>query len=237
MSLNEQQLAKLNKVQLDESWKYGLSEFLLSPKMDELKAFLVEEKKADKIIYPPNHLIFNALNTTPLDRVKVVILGQDPYHGPNQAHGLSFSVQKGVALPPSLRNIFHELNTDLGVPVSRHGDLSKWAAQGVLLLNSVLTVVAGQPTSHHKQGWEEFTDAVIDVLNEQREYVVFILWGAYAQRKGQRINRNRHLVLTAAHPSPLSANRGGFFGCKVFSKTNQYLKQHGIEPIDWQLDA
>ena len=237
MSLNEQQLAKLNKVQLDESWKYGLSEFLLSPKMDELKAFLVEEKKADKIIYPPNHLIFNALNTTPLDRVKVVILGQDPYHGPNQAHGLSFSVQKGVALPPSLRNIFHELHTDLTVPISRHGDLSKWAAQGVLLLNSVLTVEAGQPTSHQKQGWEEFTDAVIDVLNEQREHVVFILWGAYAQRKGQRIDRNKHLVLTAAHPSPLAANRGGFFGCKVFSKTNHYLKQHGIEPIDWQLDA
>ena len=148
MSLNEQQLAKLNKVQLDESWKYGLSEFLLSPKMDELKAFLVEEKKADKIIYPPNHLIFNALNTTPLDRVKVVILGQDPYHGPNQAHGLSFSVQKGVALPPSLRNIFHELHADLGVERPKHGDLTHWAEQGVLLLNAVLTVEAGQPTSH-----------------------------------------------------------------------------------------
>ncbi|MEG2434489.1 MAG: uracil-DNA glycosylase, partial [Acinetobacter sp.] len=148
MSLNEQQLAKLNKVQLDESWKYGLSEFLLSPKMDELKAFLVEEKKADKIIYPPKHLIFNALNTTPLDRVKVVILGQDPYHGPNQAHGLSFSVQKGVALPPSLRNIFHELHADVGVERPKHGDLTHWAEQGVLLLNAVLTVEAGQPTSH-----------------------------------------------------------------------------------------
>lgn len=237
MSLNEQQLAKLNKVQLDESWKYGLSEFLLSPKMDELKAFLVEEKKADKIIYPPNHLIFNTLNTTPLDRVKVVILGQDPYHGPNQAHGLSFSVQKGVALPPSLRNIFHELHADVGVERPKHGDLTHWAEQGVLLLNAVLTVEAGQPTSHQKRGWEEFTDHVIDVLNEQREHIVFILWGAYAQRKGQRINQDKHLVLKAAHPSPLAANRGGFFGCKVFSKSNNYLKQHGIEPIDWQLDA
>ena len=237
MSLNEQQIAKLNKVQLDDSWKYGLSDFLLSPKMDALKTFLIEEKKADKVIYPPNHLIFNALNTTPLDRVKVVIIGQDPYHGPNQAHGLSFSVQKGVALPPSLRNIFHELHTDLGVPVSRHGDLTKWAEQGVLLLNSVLTVEAGQPTSHQKQGWEDFTDHVIDVLNEQREHIVFILWGAYAQRKGQRIDQEKHLVLKAAHPSPLAANRGGFFGCKVFSKSNNYLKQHGIEPIDWQLDA
>lgn len=237
MSLNEQQIAKLNKVQLDDSWKYGLSEFLLSPKMDALKTFLIEEKKADKVIYPPNHLIFNALNTTPLDRVKVVIIGQDPYHGPNQAHGLSFSVQKGVALPPSLRNIFHELHNDLGVKISKHGDLTHWAEQGVLLLNAVLTVEAAQPTSHQKRGWEEFTDHVIDVLNEQREHIVFILWGAYAQRKGQRIDQNKHLILKAAHPSPLSANRGGFFGCKVFSKTNNYLKQHGIEPIDWQLDA
>ena len=237
MSLNEQQIAKLNKVQLDDSWKYGLSEFLLSPKMDALKTFLIEEKKADKVIYPPNHLIFNAFNTTPLDRVKVVIIGQDPYHGPNQAHGLSFSVQKGVALPPSLRNIFHELHNDLGVKIPKHGDLTHWAEQGVLLLNAVLTVEAAQPTSHQKRGWEEFTDHVIDVLNEQREHIVFILWGAYAQRKGQRIDQNKHLVLKAAHPSPLSANRGGFFGCKVFSKTNNYLKQHGIEPIDWQLDA
>ncbi len=237
MSLNEQQIAKLNKVQLDDSWKYGLSEFLLSPKMDALKTFLIEEKKADKVIYPPNHLIFNALNTTPFDRVKVVIIGQDPYHGPNQAHGLSFSVQKGVALPPSLRNIFHELHNDLGVKIPKHGDLTHWAEQGVLLLNAVLTVEAAQPTSHQKRGWEEFTDYVIDVLNEQREHIVFILWGAYAQRKGQRIDQNKHLILKAAHPSPLSANRGGFFGCKVFSKTNNYLKQHGIEPIDWQLDA
>ncbi|KGT46730.1 MULTISPECIES: uracil-DNA glycosylase [Acinetobacter] len=235
--LAEQQIAKLNKVQLDDSWKYELSDFLLGSKMESLRTFLIEEKRADKVIYPPNHLIFNALNTTPLDKVKVVILGQDPYHGPNQAHGLSFSVQKGVALPPSLRNIFHELHSDLGVPIPKHGDLTHWAQQGVLLLNAVLTVEAGQPTSHQKRGWEEFTDHVIDVINEQRENVVFILWGAYAQRKGQRIDQNKHLVLKAAHPSPLSANRGGFFGCKVFSKANNYLKQHGIEPIDWQLDA
>ena len=237
MSLTEQQQIKLDKIHLDAGWKSGLSEFLLSPKMDELKDFLVQEKKADKIIYPPSSLIFNALNTTPLANVKVVILGQDPYHGPNQAHGLSFSVQKGVAIPPSLRNIFHELNTDLGVVKPIHGDLTRWAEQGVLLLNAVLTVEAGQPTSHQKRGWEDFTDHVIDVLNEQRDHVVFILWGAYAQRKGQRIDQNKHLVLKAAHPSPLAANRGGFFGCKVFSKSNNYLKQNGIEPINWQLDA
>ena len=237
MSLTEQQQAKLQKIQLDESWKVALSDFLLSPKMDELKQFLVQEKQADKTIYPPSSLIFNALNTTPLHQVKVVIVGQDPYHGANQAHGLSFSVQRGVAIPPSLRNIFHELHSDLGVNIPKHGNLTHWAEQGVLLLNAVLTVEAGQPTSHQKRGWEDFTDHVIDVLNQQREHIVFILWGAYAQRKGQRIDPNKHLVLKAAHPSPLAANRGGFFGCKAFSKTNNYLKQNGIEPINWQLDA
>ncbi|MEG0827318.1 MAG: uracil-DNA glycosylase [Acinetobacter sp.] len=237
MAFTEQQQSQLDKIQLDASWKSALSEFLLSTKMEELKQFLVAEKNADKLIYPPSSLIFNALNTTPLSHVKVVIIGQDPYHGPNQAHGLSFSVQKGLALPPSLRNIFHELNTDLNIPISKHGNLTDWATQGVLLLNSVLTVEAGQPTSHQKQGWEDFTDHVIDVLNEQCEHIVFILWGAYAQRKGQRIDPNKHLILKAAHPSPLAANRGGFFGCKVFSKTNNYLKQNGIEPINWQLDA
>lgn len=237
MSLTEQQQAKLQKIQLDESWKVALSDFLLSPKMDELKQFLVQEKQADKTIYPPSSLIFNALNTTPLHQVKVVILGQDPYHGANQAHGLSFSVQRGVAIPPSLRNIFHELHSDLGIDIPKHGNLTYWAEQGVLLLNAVLTVEAGQPTSHQKRGWEDFTDHVIDVLNQQREHIVFILWGAYAQRKGQRIDPNKHLVLKAAHPSPLAANRGGFFGCKAFSKTNNYLKQNGIEPINWQLDA
>ena len=237
MELTAEQQQKLSKVQLDHSWTQSLQDFLLGSKMDHLRTFLREQKLAEKTIYPPSTLIFNALNTTPLEQVKVVILGQDPYHGPNQAHGLSFSVQKGVALPPSLRNIFHELHTDLGLNMPKHGDLTQWAEQGVLLLNSVLTVEAGQPTSHQKKGWEDFTDHVIDVLNEQREHIVFILWGAYAQRKGQRINREKHLVLTAAHPSPLAANRGGFFGCKVFSKTNNYLKLHGIEPINWQLDA
>ena len=237
MQLSEPEQTKLNQVRLDQSWKDELAEFLLSQKMDALRSFLIEEKNANKTIYPPSPLIFYALDTTPLNNVKVVILGQDPYHGPDQAHGLSFSVQKGLALPPSLRNIFHELNTDLGVPASKHGDLTKWAQQGVLLLNSVLTVEAGQPTSHQKRGWEDFTDYVIDVLNERREHIVFILWGAYAQKKGQRIDQSKHLVLKAAHPSPLAANRGGFFGCKVFSKTNNYLKQNGIEPIEWQLDA
>jgi uracil-DNA glycosylase len=237
MSLTESQQIKLDKIQLEAQWKDGLKDFLLSPVMDELKAFLVNEMQAGKVIYPSGSLIFNALNTTPMANVKVVILGQDPYHGPGQAHGLSFSVQKGVALPPSLRNIFHELHNDLGIPVSQHGNLSHWAEQGVLLLNSVLTVEAGMAASHQKRGWEDFTDHVIDVLNEQREHIVFILWGAYAQRKGQRIDPTKHLILKAAHPSPLAANRGGFFGCKVFSKSNNYLKQNGIEPIDWQLDA
>lgn len=237
MSFTEAQQKKLDKVQLDLSWKLPLADFLLSEKMDQLRSFLRDEMSAEKVIYPPNHFIFNALNTTTLPDVKVVILGQDPYHGPNQAHGLSFSVQRGVAIPPSLRNIFHELHADLGVDIPHHGDLSQWAQQGVLLLNAVLTVEAGQPTSHQKRGWEDFTDQVIDVINEQCEHVVFILWGAYAQRKGRRIDETKHLVLKAAHPSPLAANRGGFFGCKAFSKSNNYLKQHGIEPINWQLDA
>ena len=235
--MTPEQEQKLDKVQLETTWKNALAPFLVSPQMDDLRYFLREQKHAQKVVYPPNHLIFNAFNTTPLPQVKVVILGQDPYHGPNQAQGLSFSVNRGVAIPPSLRNIYHELHSDVGVAIPRHGDLTQWAQQGVLLLNSVLTVEAAQPTSHQKQGWEIFTDHVIDVLNEQREHIVFILWGAYAQRKGQRINRDKHLVLTAAHPSPLAANRGGFFGCKVFSKTNYYLQKHGIEPINWQLDA
>lgn len=237
MQMTEQDMTKLNQVRLEEGWKNSLTEFLLSERMDQIRSFLKEEIQADKVIYPPSSLIFNAFNTTPLSQVKAVIIGQDPYHGPNQAHGLSFSVQKGLALPPSLRNIFHELNSDLGIAPAKHGNLTQWAEEGVLLLNSVLTVEAGQPTSHQKQGWEDFTDAVIDVLNEQREHIVFILWGAYAQRKGQRIDQNKHLVLKAAHPSPLAANRGGFFGCKAFSKTNNYLKQNGIEPIKWQLEA
>lgn len=237
MHLTEQEMNKLNQVRLEENWKMALTDFLLSERMDHLREFLRSELSANKTIFPPNSLIFNAFNTTPLGQVKAVIIGQDPYHGPDQAHGLSFSVQKGVAIPPSLRNIYHELHSDLGITPPKHGDLTHWAEQGVLLLNSVLTVEAGQPTSHQKQGWEQFTDAVIDVLNEQREHIVFILWGAYAHKKGQRIDLNKHLVLKAAHPSPLAANRGGFFGCKAFSKTNNYLKQNGIEPINWQLEA
>ena len=235
--LQHQLQKKLDKIQLDDSWKFVMRDYLLGEQMAQLRQFLHTEKQAQKVIYPPSSLIFNALNSTPLDHVKVVILGQDPYHGPEQAHGLSFSVPKGLPLPPSLRNIFHELHTDLAIPISKHGDLSAWAAQGVLLLNSVLTVVAGQPTSHKQQGWEEFTDQIIDCVQNHNQHVVFILWGAYAQRKGQRIDAQKHLILSAAHPSPLAANRGGFFGCKVFSKTNQYLQQHGKQPINWQLDA
>lgn len=237
MQENATNAEALARVKMDDSWKYPLADMLLSDTMQNLRAFLAEQQKQQKIIYPPNPQIFRALNDTPLHKVKAVILGQDPYHGAGQANGLSFSVNKGIDLPPSLRNIYHELKTDLGFVPPKHGDLSAWADQGVLLLNSVLTVEQSQPTSHQKQGWEKFTDAVIDVINEQRESVVFILWGAYAQRKGQRIDAQKHLVLKAAHPSPLSANRGGFFGCKVFSKTNQYLVNKGIEPINWQLDA
>lgn len=229
--------AMLSRVKLEESWKSALADVLTGQTMQTLRAFLAEQKQAQHIVYPPNSLIFSALDTTPLNHVKVVIIGQDPYHGPDQANGLCFSVQRGIALPPSLRNIYRELSTDLGIPPAQHGDLSSWAKQGVLLLNSVLTVNAGQPTSHQNQGWEYFTDSVIDVINQHTEHTVFILWGAYAQRKGQRIDPHRHLVLKAAHPSPLSANRGGFFGCKVFSKANHYLQQHGKTPIQWQLDA
>ena len=231
MSLNEQQLAKLNKVQLDESWKYGLSEFLLSPKMDELKAFLVEEKKADKIIYPPNHLIFNALNTTPLDRVKVVILGQDPYHGEGQANGLCFSVHEGIPYPPSLRNIFQELKDDVQTQLPS-GDLSKWAKQGVFLLNATLTVRASQAGSHQNRGWETFTDAVIQKISQEKQHVVFILWGSYAQKKAALIDASKHHIIKAVHPSPLSSYRG-FFGSKPFSKTNAYLIEKGLEPVAW----
>ncbi len=231
-----QSVVNLNNVKLNDSWKNPLTDILLSDTMHNLREFLAQQKQEQQTIYPPNSLIFNSLNTTPLDQVKVVILGQDPYHGPNQANGLAFSVQRGVAIPPSLKNIYQELYTDLGITPARHGDLSAWARQGVLLLNSVLTVNAGLAASHQKKGWEVFTDHVIDVINSNTEHTVFILWGAYAQRKGQRIDTSKHLVLKAAHPSPLAANRGGFFGCNVFSKTNNYLIEHGIAPIQWQLD-
>jgi uracil-DNA glycosylase len=235
MQMDEKKAATLARVQLEAGWKAALSDALTSDSMDQLRLFLTEQKNLDLTIYPPNNMIFNAFNTTPLNQVKVVILGQDPYHGPRQANGLAFSVQKSIPIPPSLRNIIHELSTDTGVKPAGHGDLTSWAEQGVLLLNSVMTVTEGEPTSHQGRGWETFTDQVIDVVNEQTENTVFILWGAYAQKKGKRIDSERHLVLTAAHPSPLAANRGGFFGCRPFSKTNQYLVQHGKQPINWQL--
>lgn len=234
-NLTQDQLTALNKVKLPDDWKFALADILLSPVMNNLRAFLQNEYAQGKTIYPPKPLIFNALNTTPLSAVKVVILGQDPYHGAGQAMGLSFSVPKIIPKPPSLANILKELATDLGIPVSAHGDLTHWANQGVLLLNATLTVGNGQAGSHQGKGWEEFTDAVIDVINRQTDRTVFILWGSYAKKKGRFIDTSRHLILTANHPSPLSANRGGFFGSRPFSQTNDYLVRHGKGAIDWAL--
>lgn len=231
--MNEQEV--LQRVQMELEWKQVLAEELQQPYMQSLRKFLRLEKQQKKIIYPPSAEIFNAFNTTPFSKVKVVILGQDPYHGVGQAHGLCFSVRRGVPLPPSLQNIYKELYSDLGVPPARHGELTRWAEQGVLLLNSVLTVEAGQAASHQGKGWETFTDAVIQVLNERREGLVFLLWGSYAHRKGRMIDTSRHRVLRAVHPSPLSANRGGWFGCRHFSQANQYLTAQGRSPIDWSL--
>lgn len=224
-----------DRLKLDPEWQAALAVEFGAPYMQSLRQFLAAEKAAGKLVYPAGVEIFNALDSTPLSQVKVVILGQDPYHGPHQAHGLCFSVRPGIALPPSLQNIYKELQADLGIPPRRHGCLQAWAEQGVLLLNAVLTVAAGQAASHQGQGWEHFTDAVIRVLNEQREGLVFMLWGGYAQRKGRIIDPRRHLVLKAAHPSPLSANRGGWFGCRHFSQANAYLATHGEAPIDWAL--
>ena len=225
---------QLNNIQLEESWLAQLGSEFNQDYMQKLKAFLQQEKSANKQIYPPGKLIFNALNTTPLDKVKVVILGQDPYHGPGQAHGLCFSVLHGVATPPSLNNIYKELETDLSIKRSKHGCLTHWAEQGVLLLNSVLTVEESHASSHQGKGWEHFTDKVISVLNENKSGLVFLLWGSYAQKKGQFIDRNKHLVLQSPHPSPLSAYRG-FLGNKHFSQTNTYLEKLGKDPIDWKL--
>ena len=225
---------QLNKIQLEASWLAELGSEFDQGYMQKLKAFLQQEKSAHKEIYPPGKLIFNALNTTPLDKVKVVILGQDPYHGPGQAHGLCFSVLPGVVIPPSLINIYKELESDLAIPRAKHGCLRYWAEQGVLLLNSVLTVEKGLAASHQAKGWEHFTDKVISIINEKRESVVFLLWGSYAQKKGQIIDRNKHLVLQSPHPSPLSAHRG-FLGNKHFSQANDYLESLGKKPIDWQL--
>jgi len=216
---------------IHESWKVPLANEFNNGYMEALKSFLVEEKK-NYTIFPQSKNIFNAFNASPFDSVKVVILGQDPYHGAGQAHGLSFSVQAGVASPPSLQNIFKELVDDIGCPFPKSGDLSHWAYQGVLLLNTLLTVRQGEPFSHKDRGWERFTDQVIRTLSEQREHVVFILWGAPAGKKSILIDETKHLILKAPHPSPLSSYRG-FFGSKPFSKTNTYLAEHGIAPIDW----
>lgn len=221
-------------VQLAEDWKRVLGDEFQQPYMQQLRSFLIEEKAAGKIIYPPGPLIFNALNSTPLDKVKVVIIGQDPYHGPGQAHGLCFSVQPGVRTPPSLRNIYKEIERDLGHPIPAHGYLQSWAEQGVLLLNAVLTVTQGQAGAHANRGWERFTSRIIEILNSQCEHLVFLLWGSYAQKKGQHIDESRHCVLKSVHPSPLSAHRG-FIGCGHFSAANAYLLEYGREPIDWRL--
>lgn len=220
--------------QLDASWQAAIGEELNKPYMLSLRDFLKQEKAAGKIIYPPSPLIFNAFNKTPFDKVRVVIIGQDPYHGPDQAHGLSFSVPKGVALPPSLKNIFKEIEADLAIKMSGKGDLTPWAEQGVLLLNATLTVEMANAGSHQKRGWEAFTDAAISALNKHREGLVFVLWGSYAQKKGEIIDTNKHLVFTSPHPSPLSAHRG-FFGNHQFSQINAYLSARGETPINWQI--
>lgn len=225
-------------IRLEASWKTRLEDEFAKPYMDELRQFLLARKRAGATIYPPGPRIFNALDSTPFDAVKVVILGQDPYHGPNQAHGLCFSVRDGVALPPSLVNICKEISDDVGGPqpgqMPASGNLQGWADQGVLLLNAVLTVERGRAGAHQGKGWERFTDRVVAELNEGRDGLVYMLWGSYAQKKGAAIDTGRHLVLKAPHPSPLSAHRG-FFGCRHFSKANTWLQKHGMEPIDWSL--
>lgn len=220
-------------VQLEPSWRQRLSPDLETPRMKTLTSFLLNEKKAGKNIFPAGDQYFSALNQTPFDKVKVVILGQDPYHGPGQAHGLSFSVPLGVRPPPSLQNIFKELRDDMGVEVPTSGCLEKWAEQGVLLLNAVLTVEEGKAAAHQGKGWEQFTDKIIQHLNDDREHLVFILWGAYAQKKAAFVDRSKHLVIESVHPSPLSSYRG-FFGSKPFSKANAYLKSTKQSPIHWE---
>ncbi len=226
---------KVQNVQIEESWKRVLAEEFQQPYFAAIKAFLVQEKKAGKVIYPPGPLIFNAFDTTPFDQVRVVILGQDPYHNPGEAMGLCFSVPRGIKVPPSLVNVFREIERDLGLPVPKHGDLTHWAKQGVLLLNAMLTVEAGKPTSHQKIGWQTFTDAVIRRISDLKEGVVFLLWGNFAKGKKGLIDETRHYVLTAPHPSPLAGD--GFIGCGHFSRTNEILEKQGLPPIDWALPA
>ncbi|WP_369819944.1 uracil-DNA glycosylase [Oleiphilus sp. HI0079] len=220
--------------QLIDSWQKKLGGQFTLPYMTSLQEFLASEREAGKQIYPPENLVFNALNSTPFERVSVVILGQDPYHGSGQAHGLSFSVQPGVVIPPSLVNIYKELYSDVGAVPPMHGCLTSWAEQGVLLLNAVLTVEQGNAGAHQGKGWEQFTDEVIRALNDQCENIVFILWGNYAQKKGAFIDQSKHCVLTSAHPSPLSAHRG-FLGSKPFSQCNAYLKSKGLPEVNWSL--
>lgn len=218
-------------VKIEASWKNRLSDEFEQPYFTELTEF-VRLEYATKQIYPPGRLIFHAFEQSPFDQTKVVILGQDPYHGPGQAHGLCFSVPDGVEQPPSLQNIFREITQDISIPAPSSGNLDRWASQGVLLLNATLTVQANRAGSHQNHGWERFTDRVIRILAEEKEHLVFMLWGSFAQKKGEFIDRSKHLVLTSPHPSPLSSYRG-FFGNRHFSKTNQYLELHGIEPIQW----
>lgn len=221
-------------VQIEPSWKEVLQQEFTKPYFQQIITFLKTEKASGKIMYPPGGLIFNAFLQTPFNEVKVVVLGQDPYHGPGQAHGLSFSVPDNVKPPPSLVNIFKELQQDVGLPIPQNGNLTSWAKQGVLLLNAVLTVSARDAASHAKIGWMHFTDAVIKTISQQKEGVVFLLWGKFAHDKQGLIDEIKHYVLKAAHPSPFSADKG-FFGCKHFSKTNELLIQQGKEPIDWSL--
>lgn len=223
-----------SRIRLEPSWKMRVGEYLLRPEMRALSGFLRERAAAGARVFPPARNIFAAFDATPFERVKVVILGQDPYHGPGQAHGLCFSVQPGVPVPPSLQNMFKELERDLGIPRPDHGCLMPWARQGVLLLNAVLTVEQGRPGSHQGKGWEGFTDHVVEVLDRKREGLVFMLWGSYAQKKGAIVDPRRHRVLRTTHPSPLSAHRG-FLGSGHFSAANDYLNRRGMAPIDWSL--
>ncbi len=221
-------------VRMEVSWKEVLAAEFKKPYFKQVTEHIKTEKEQGKTIYPAGPNIFHAFDATPFEQVKVVILGQDPYHGPRQAHGLSFSVQKGIPPPPSLVNIFKELHDDVGIPIPNHGHLEKWAQQGVLLLNASLTVRAGEPMSHAKIGWHHLTDAAISKISEGRKHVVFMLWGRFAQEKAALIDGSKHLILKSAHPSPLSA-KNGFFGNHHFSKANQYLMKHGLDPIDWAL--
>lgn len=233
-ALKQKNMTQEKAGQLDASWQAVIGEEFNKPYMQNLRAFLKQEKANGKIIFPPSPLIFNAFNHTPFNKVRVVIIGQDPYHGTGQAHGLSFSVPAGIDLPPSLVNIFKEIEADLGIKMQKKGDLTPWANQGVLLLNATLTVQQANAGSHQNKGWEQFTDAAIKALNEQREGLVFVLWGSYAQKKGEIIDAKKHLVLKSPHPSPLSSHRG-FFGNHQFSRINEYLVKKGQAPIDWRV--